>query len=86
MAIAVLQEAKRILRPGGHFALMSMNPASPAYAKMPPYVRTLMRSTEPFIDEYFALDLEAAIAEAGFEPPTMAETSPRHRALIAQIR
>ncbi|MGB3616118.1 MAG: class I SAM-dependent methyltransferase, partial [Elainellaceae cyanobacterium] len=85
-AIATLQEARRILRPGGHVALMCMNPGSLAYAKMPPYVRTLMRSTEPYLDEYFSLDLEQAIADAGFEPPVSKVTSPRHRALIAKAR
>jgi len=84
-AIATLQEARRILRPGGHIALMCMNPASPAYAKMPPYVRTLLRSTEPFLDEYFTLDLQQAIMDAGFESPALSITSPRHRALIAKV-
>ncbi|MGF1535444.1 MAG: class I SAM-dependent methyltransferase [Elainellaceae cyanobacterium] len=84
-AIAVLEEAQRILRPGGHIAIMGMNPASPAYAKMPAYVRTLLRSTEPYLDEYFTFDLEGAIAAAGFERPKMEIISPRHRALIAQV-
>ncbi|MEO0407769.1 MAG: class I SAM-dependent methyltransferase [Cyanobacteria bacterium P01_A01_bin.135] len=85
-AIAVLQEARRVLRPGGHVALMCMNPASEAYAKMPTYVRTLLRSTEPYLDEYFTLDLEQAIVAAGFAAPTITVISPRHRAVVAQVR
>ena len=85
-AIATLKEARRILKPGGHVALMCMNPASEAYAKMPTYVRTLLRSTEPYLDEYFTLDLEKAIVEAGFEAPAVTVISPRHRAVVAQTR
>jgi SAM-dependent methyltransferase len=49
-AQAVVQEARRLLRPGGHLAIMDMNPASQVYAKMPPFVLTLLKSTEPYLD------------------------------------
>lgn len=85
-AVAVLQEARRLLRPGGHLAMMDMNPRSEIYAKMPPYILTLLKSTEPYLDEYFALDLEQAIYDAGFHPPKIVCNSPRHRTVIAQAR
>ncbi|WP_416666627.1 class I SAM-dependent methyltransferase [Egbenema bharatensis] len=85
-AIEILREARRLLRPGGHFALMDMNPQSEVYARMPPYILTLLKSTEPYLDEYFALDLEAALTEAGFHPPIVVANSPRHRTAIAQTR
>jgi ubiquinone/menaquinone biosynthesis C-methylase UbiE len=85
-AIAILQEARRLLRPGGHLAIMDMNPKSEIYAQMPPYVLTLLKSTEPYLDEYFALDLEQAIYDAGFNRPTVTSNSPRHRTVIAQVR
>ncbi|WP_218079901.1 class I SAM-dependent methyltransferase [Anthocerotibacter panamensis] len=84
--LAILQEAHRLLAPGGHFALMDMNPRSEVYAKMPPYVLTLLKSTEPYLDEYFSLDLEQAIVQAGFALPTVTKLSPRHRAVVAQVR
>ncbi len=84
-AIAILQEARRLLRPGGHVAIMDMNPRSDVFASLPPYVFTLLKSTEPYLDEYFNLDLEAAIAAAGFQSPTVTFNSPRHRTLIAQV-
>lgn len=84
-AIAVLREARRLLRPGGFFALMDMNPQSRVYAAMPPYILTLLKSTEPYLDQYFALDLGAALVEAGFEPPTIRSNSPRHRTVIARV-
>ncbi|MDX2212923.1 MAG: class I SAM-dependent methyltransferase [Oculatellaceae cyanobacterium bins.114] len=85
-AIGVLQEARRLLKPGGYVALMDMNPHSEIYAKMPPYILTLLKSTEPYLDEYFALNLEQAIYDAGFEFPKVVCNSPRHRTVIAQVR
>lgn len=84
-AIAILQEARRLLRPGGHFALMDMNPQAEAFTTMPPYVLTLLKSTEPYLDQYFALDLEQALVDAGFAPPVVASNSPRHRTVIASV-
>ncbi len=81
----ILQEARRLLRPGGHLAIMDMNPKSEVIAKMPPYVFTLLKSTEPFLDQYFSLDLEQAIIQAGFQTPTIQFNSPRHRTAIATL-
>ncbi|MBW4487010.1 MAG: class I SAM-dependent methyltransferase [Trichocoleus desertorum ATA4-8-CV12] len=83
-AIAIFREASRVLRPGGHLTIMDMNPQSEIYAKMPPYILTLLKSTEPYLDQYFALDIEKALVEAGFHPPTITSNSPRHRTIVAQ--
>jgi ubiquinone/menaquinone biosynthesis C-methylase UbiE len=85
-AVQILKEAKRLLRPGGHFALMDMNPKSEIYSKMPPYILTLLKSTEPYMDDYFSFDLEQAIAQAGFTEPTLTCNTPRHRVLVAQVK
>jgi len=74
------------LRPGGHVAVMDMNPQSEIYAKMPPYILTLLKSTEPYLDEYFALDISQAFYDAGFERPTITCNTPRHRTVIARAR
>jgi ubiquinone/menaquinone biosynthesis C-methylase UbiE len=84
-AKAILSEARRLLRPGGYFGLMDMNPRSEVYRRMPPYILTLLKSTEPYLDQYFTLDLESAFLEAGFQRPAIVPTSPRHRAVIAQV-
>lgn len=81
----ILQEARRLLRPGGHLAIMDMNPKSEMFKKMPPYIFTLLKSTEPYLDEYFTLDIEQAIIDAGFQPPTVNFNSPRHRTIIASV-
>jgi ubiquinone/menaquinone biosynthesis C-methylase UbiE len=84
-AIAVFREARRLLRSGGTIAFMDMNPQSEIYAKMPPYILTLLKSTEPYLDQYFTLDVEQALIDAGFEPPTIIPNSPRHRTVVAQV-
>ncbi|MEL6160724.1 MAG: class I SAM-dependent methyltransferase [Cyanobacteria bacterium J06623_5] len=80
----VIAEAYRILRPGGHFAVMDMNPASAAYRAMPPYVLTLLKSTEPYLDQYFSLDMTESFEQAGFKTPTITVNSPRHRTVLGQ--
>ncbi|WP_414755111.1 class I SAM-dependent methyltransferase [Anabaena sp. CCY 9910] len=82
----IFAEVRRILRPGGHISIMDMNPQSEAYKKMPPYILTLLKSTEPYMDQYFALDIEQTLIEAGFQTPTITKNSPRHRTVIAQVR
>lgn len=81
----IFTEARRLLRPGGHLAIMDMNPKSEIYAVMPPYILTLLKSTEPYLDEYFALDIEQTLLETGFNAPTIACNTPRHRTVIAQM-
>lgn len=85
VAKQILCEVRRLLRPGGYFTLMDMNPRSEVYAKMPPYILTLLKSTEPYLDEYFTLDIEQAIVEAGFHAPTITPNSPRHRTIVAKV-
>lgn len=81
----IFREARRLLRPGGHLAMMDMNPNSEVHAKMPPYILTLLKSTEPYLDDYFSFDIEQAIVDAGFAQPTLTCNSPRHRTLVAQV-
>jgi ubiquinone/menaquinone biosynthesis C-methylase UbiE len=81
----IFAEARRVLRPGGHLTIMDMNPKSEIYKKMPTYVFTLLKSTEPYLDEYFTLDIEQALIEAGFKTPSITSNSPRHRTVIAQV-
>lgn len=79
----ILAEAHRLLAPGGHFALMDMNPQCEFVQKLPPYVLTLLKSTEPYLDEYFSLDILAALDQAGFGLPQVIHNSPRHRTIVA---
>jgi len=83
-AQAIIAEAHRLLRPGGYLAIMDMNPQSEIFLKMPPYILTLLKSTEPYLDRYFSLDMEQAFIEAGFKTPRISINSPRHRTIVAQ--
>nr|WP_322665608.1 class I SAM-dependent methyltransferase [Dendronalium sp. ChiSLP03b]MDZ8208697.1 class I SAM-dependent methyltransferase [Dendronalium sp. ChiSLP03b] len=81
----IFAEARRVLRSGGYLAIMDMNPKCEAFEKMPPYILTLLKSTEPYLDEYFTLNIEQTLVEAGFHTPTITSNSPRHRTVIAQV-
>jgi ubiquinone/menaquinone biosynthesis C-methylase UbiE len=82
----IFHEARRLLRPGGYLTIMDMNPKSEIYAKMPPYILTLLKSTEPYLDEYFALDLEQELVDAGFNAPSITANTQRHRTVIAKVK
>jgi ubiquinone/menaquinone biosynthesis C-methylase UbiE len=81
--LQIFQEARRLLKPGGHIAIMDMNPASEIYGQMPPYILTLLKSTEPYLDQYFSLEIDRTLQAAGFQAPTITANSPRHRTIIA---
>ena len=81
----IFAEARRILRPNGHLGIKCSNPQSEVYHKMPPYVFTLLKSTEPYLDEYFTLDIKQALIDAGFQTPTITPSSPRHRTVVTKV-
>ena len=64
---------------------MDMNPESGAYQTMPAFVMTLLKSTEPFMDAYFGLDLRQELLDAGFAAVQMEPCTPRHQAVIARV-
>jgi len=82
---AVLAEAFRLLRPGGVLLMVDQDPRSSVLQRLPALVATLLKSTEPFIEQYFALDLPTALKEAGFRNPSIRACDPRHR-VIACLR
>ncbi len=81
--IAVLQEAARLLRPGGVLAMVDQDPRSPSIRAMPAPLATLLKSTEPYLGDYFALDMEAALRQAGFSHIRCVASDHRHRVLVA---
>lgn len=46
---------------------------------LPPVIFSLMKSTEPWSDEYYSYDLEAGMRQAGFQDVLTTEGDHRHR-------
>lgn len=82
--LAIFQEAQRLLRPGGYLAVVDNNPKSTVIQNLPPVLFTLMKSTEPWSDDYYTFDMEAAMQTAGLEHLITVASDPRHRTLIGR--
>ncbi len=82
--IAIFQEALRLLRPGGYIAIADNNPKSPVIQNLPPVLFTLMKSTEPWSDDYYTFDVEAALQQVGFIHCATVASDPRHRTIVAR--
>lgn len=52
------------------------------HQRMPLPIATLMKSTEPWADEYFSLDLEEAMKAAGFGNIEYVPVNKRHRVML----
>ncbi|MBW4619522.1 MAG: class I SAM-dependent methyltransferase [Cyanosarcina radialis HA8281-LM2] len=81
---SIFQEALRILRPGGVIAIVDNNPASPVIQNLPPALFVLMKSTEPWSDDYYTFNVEACLQEVGFEYQTTVASDPRHRTIVGR--
>ncbi|KAL6975918.1 hypothetical protein U1Q18_024713 [Sarracenia purpurea var. burkii] len=83
--VNLVKEALRLLRPGGTFAVTDNSPKSKILQELSPVLFTLMKSTEPFLDEYYLSDLEGIMREAGFVNVRTILTDPRHRTVTATV-
>ncbi len=81
---AIFTEALRLLRKGGYLAVVDNNPKSTVIQNLPPLLFTLMKSTEPWSDEYYTFNLEAEMEAVGFEHKITVPSDPRHRTIIAK--
>ncbi|KAK8519352.1 hypothetical protein V6N13_133279 [Hibiscus sabdariffa] len=83
--IALVNEAFRLLKPGGTLAITDQAPKSKIIQELPPAIFTLMKSTEPFLNEYYLTDLEGRLREAGFVNVNSMLTDPRHMTMTATV-
>ena len=79
---AVLQEAARLLRPGGALVMVDQDPASSVLQRLPAPVATLLKSTEPYIEQYFGLDMPMVLKQTGFRDLRISACDPRHRVIV----
>jgi len=68
---------------GGTLAITDNDPRSPVIQGLPKPIALLMKSTEPFSDQYFTLDIEKVLEEGGFKGVNTVATDPRHRTILA---
>ncbi|GLC42713.1 hypothetical protein PLESTB_001130500 [Pleodorina starrii] len=81
----IMRDAFRLLRPGGVLSIMEMNPQSAIFQRIfgNPFAYTAFKSTEPWLQEYIALDMPGAMREAGFSRVVTRESTPRHKTVVA---
>lgn len=78
----IFREVLRILRPGGCLGIVDNNPRSPVIQNLPPALFVLMKSTEPWSDDYYTFEVEEAMQAIGFAPQTTVASDPRHRTIV----
>lgn len=80
----IFTELFRITSSGGMVALTDIDPTSPVIKNLPPALFTLMKSTEPWSDQYYAFDVKKSLEAAGFTDVVITPTDPRHRTIVAK--
>lgn len=80
----IMEQCMKVLRPGGVLFLVDNDPKSAVIQNLPPAIFTLMKSTEPHSDEYYAWDQEQCLRQVGFVDVQTTPCDPRHRLIMAR--
>lgn len=85
----ILAEAHRILKPGGVFCIVEMDPQSPGYreARRNAFLFSIFKSTEPYLDDYFDIvypSLSNKLKAVGFGSVLVTAATSRYLAMIAR--
>ena len=88
VAVSVIREAHRILRPGGQLWMGEMDFEAPAYAaqRANPLLFSLLRATEPYLDDYadhFATDIRHNLESGLFSRVVWTAATGRHYTVVA---
>ena len=65
--------------------VLSGSRRSAVIQNLPPVLFTLMKSTEPWSDEYYVLDLEEVMRDAGLQDVVTVASDPRHRTVCCHV-
>jgi SAM-dependent methyltransferase len=76
---AFVAEAARLLAPGGSLVVVDNDPRSATIQNLPAPIFTLMKSTEPWSDEYYSLDLARRFFLLRFARPRPRRCRPTDR-------
>ena len=65
---------------------MDMDPTAPAFQRLANnvFAFTAFKSTEPYLEEYAALNVQEVARRAGFSEVDTRSNSPRHRTITAR--
>lgn len=80
----IFAEAYRILKPGGSFTLLDLDKENLEVLLVNPFVAAIYKQTEPYMEEYIALNPAADLAKAGFEVTAEENASKSHRVFVAR--
>ncbi|XP_057746501.1 uncharacterized protein LOC130965758 [Arachis stenosperma] len=83
--VNIVNEAFRLLRPGGTLALIDNLPKSKILRELSPVLFTLMKRTKPFLDEYYLTDVEETMRKVDFVNIKSLLTYPRHITTTATV-
>ena len=85
--ISILQEAYRLLEPGGSLTILEMDPSTPGFRSLraKPFVFSILSSTEPYLKDYFQLapNLNKILVDVGFSVIKIKQATGRHFAIAA---
>merc|ERR1712146_70667 len=82
----IYKEMYRVLKDDGVLAITDNDPRSPVIQRLPKPIATLMKSTEPFSDQYYAMDMESTLAKVGFVDVETIASDPRHRTIYKETK
>jgi len=79
---ALFREAARTLKPGGIFTILDLDRDNLEVLLTNPFVAAVYKQTEPYMPEYLALDIPAALEEAGLQLTQVVQASKSHKAFV----
>jgi len=87
-SLAILKEARRILKPEGRLTIMEMDGKSPGFQKLRanPFLFSIIGSTEPHLEEYFDqvdANFPELVVAAGFSKLVYETATSRHYCAVA---